>query len=77
MVWHDCKTDPPRKSGFYLLVYNYNDGHKWKKTFDRASYSTIRSNWLLFEIEGWTVLENVKQSINAIKWAEVDLSEVE
>ena len=66
MVWHDCKTDPPKKSGFYLLIYNYNDGYGWEKTFDRASYSSTFSDWQIFELEA-----------NAIKWAEVDLSEVE
>lgn len=77
MVWHDCKTDPPKKSGFYLLVYSYNDGYGWGKTFDRASYSSTFSDWSIFELEGWITLEDVEQGANAIKWAEVDLSEVE
>ena len=77
MVWHDCKTDPPKKSGFYLLVYSYNDVYGWDKTFDRAFYSTTFSNWSIFELESWMTLENVEQGANAIKWAEVDLSEVE
>lgn len=21
MVWHDCKTDPPKENGDYLLIY--------------------------------------------------------
>ncbi len=77
MVWHDCKSDPPKKSGFYLLVYSYNDGYGWEKTFDRASYSSTFSDWSIFEFESWTTLEDVEQGANAIKWAEVDLSEVE
>ena len=77
MVWHDCKTDPPKKSGFYLLVYNYNDGYGWEKTFDRAVYSTTFSNWSIFENEKWTTLEDIEQGAKDIKWAEVDLSEVE
>ena len=77
MVWHDCKSDPPKKSGFYLLVYSYNDSYGWEKTFDRASYSTTFSDWSIFELDGWITLEDVEQGANAIKWAEVDLSEVE
>lgn len=77
MVWHDCKTDPPKKSGFYLLVYSYNDGDGWEQTFDRAVYSNTFSDWSIFENEGWTVLEDIEKGAKAIKWAEVDLSEVE
>lgn len=77
MVWHDCKTDPPKKSGFYLLVYSYNDGCGWEKTFDRACYSSTFSDWSIFELKGWTTLEGVEQGTVPLKWAEVDLSEVE
>ena len=28
MVWHDCKTDPPKKDGEYLLVYKYYEGKR-------------------------------------------------
>lgn len=79
MVWHDCKTDPPKKSGFYILVYEYDDGCSTvlEKTFDRGWYSERRCEWQLFENEIWTNVVNVEQGAKAIKWAEVDLSEVE
>ena len=77
MVWHDCKTDPPKKSGFYLLVYSYNDGCKWEKTFDRAIYSYEFHNWSIFENEMWQSLMLIEQGAVPLKWAEVDLSEIE
>ena len=75
--WHDCKTDLPKKSGFYLLVYSYNDGYGWERTFDRAIYSTEFYNWSIFENERWQSLMFIEQGAIPIKWAEVDLSEVE
>lgn len=77
MEWHDCETDPPKKTGFYLLVYKYNDGYGWKTTFDRAVYFQTFCGWQIFEKDDWTTLENIEQGAIPIKWAEVDLSEVE
>lgn len=66
MVWHDCKTDPPKKSGFYLVFFCTLFGKgvevlRYVKEDDEA--------W--FEKTG----NNYKKIVR--KWAEVDLSEVE
>lgn len=29
MVWHDCKTDPPKKYGIYIVTFKYCDGSNW------------------------------------------------
>lgn len=40
MLWHDCKTDPPKESGDYLLIYKRDGKNKflrlittWNKVF--------------------------------------------
>lgn len=61
MVWHDCKTDPPKKSGCYILCFvsPWNMKH-WKKC------------WYNVNLKSWDCFDEF-----AYKWAEVDLSEVE
>ena len=56
---------------------NLNDGYGWEKTFDRAIYSAEFYNWSIFENEMWQSLMFIEQDAIPIKWAEVDLSEVE
>lgn len=78
MAWHDCKTDPPKKSGKYILCYLYNGlfyedqwdiayfdsiGNKWNDLIDDIDYGSKDSNWAKISIP--------------YKWAEVNLSEVE
>lgn len=29
MVWHDCKIDPPKKYGTYIVAFKYCDGGDW------------------------------------------------
>ena len=69
MVWHDCKTDPPKKDGEYLLIYRYYDGCNW----DSAFYSELHNRW-----EDTRERGNIYDGLYIpLKWAEVDLSEVE
>lgn len=81
MVWHDCKTDPPKEEGFYLLEYNYEVGedgifYDFNNIYDRALYKN--NQWSLWENQSWVVLKNIEfQNCYPLKWAEVDLSEVE
>lgn len=65
MVWHDCKTDPPKKSGGYLLLYKDDKTNikKWDKIYYSLGHNRWSDNW------GWTIFK-------PYKWAEVDLSEV-
>lgn len=60
MVWHDCKTDPPGKDGYYIGYY----GNKlWGEV------------WYYFKQSLW---KDTYDSITfPIKWAEIDLSDVE
>lgn len=61
MVWHDCKTDPPKKSGKYIIV------NILKKSWYEAIYEN--NKWY---IKKWLIDEP-----KFCKWAEIDLSEVE
>ena len=64
MVWHDCKTDPPKKDGWYILTIRSYIGIVWVRAF----YDT---NWELWMDDFDEAYEE------PIKWAEVDLSEVD
>lgn len=68
MVWHDCKSNPPKKDGEYLLCYILCDSLFW----DRAWYFMFKDEW---EDEDHCGLYN--GYCIPYKWAEVDLSEVE
>ena len=71
MVWHDCKTDPPKKNGIYLLVYKIktNNEINWESAF----YSHYDKRWE--DVREWG--GTYGNLYIPIKWAEVDLSEVE
>ena len=47
MVWHDCKTDPPKKDGCYIGYYGnklwgevwyYFKQSLWKDTYDSTTF---------------------------------------
>lgn len=60
MVWHDCKTDPPKEDKDYIVYYG---GRCWEQA------------WYCPEDDSWVCIFG--EEIEPIKWAEVDLSEVE
>lgn len=64
MVWHDCKTDPPKKDGWYLLIIRFNNDLDW----DRAYYNKKKQEWQDFH--DWSYYKNF-----CYKWAEVELPE--
>lgn len=72
MIWHDCKTNPPKKEGKYILCYDFRGELDW----DRALY--VDKEWIdedtciPYGVPGWSYEE-----LLPYKWAEVDLSEVE
>lgn len=63
MAWHDCKTDPPKKYGTYLVAFKSCDGGDWMQ------------GWYYPEHDVWW--DYIGEDIKPYKWAEVDLSEVE
>lgn len=63
MVWHDCKTDPPKRYGTYLVAFGHCDGGDWMQGWYSPEYNV----W--WDYNG--------EDIEPYKWAEVDLSEVE
>lgn len=78
MKWHDCKTDPPKKAGHYLLVYSCYDGYSCNTVFGSAVYSKAESTWYLFDMGAWTSIQKLgrfKYDIIPIRWSEVDLEE--
>lgn len=74
MVWHNCKTDPPKESGEYLLWYFHLIDDDW----DKAYYNVADHEWLdsraciPYGNPDWGWSDSIPY-----KWAEVDLSEVE
>lgn len=84
MKWHDCKTDPPKKAGCYLLVYSCYDGYSrntvysHNTVFGSAVYSKDESTWFLFDMGAWTSIQELsrfKYDIIPIKWTEVESEE--
>lgn len=63
MVWHDCKTDPPKTYGTYIVVFKCNLSGSWMQGW----YEPEHNFW-------W---DYIGEDIEPYKWAEVDLSEVE
>lgn len=71
MIWHDCKTDPPKETGLYILVYQYK---KYNYIEWDAAYYVLHDKWYDSKEFGLVYSDTM---YNLIKWAEVDLSEVE
>ena len=71
MVWHDCKTDTPKSTGQYILVYRYKkyDYIEWD-----SAYYVLHDKWYDSREFGSVYWDTM---YDLIKWAEVDLSEVE
>ena len=67
MVWHDCKTDPPKKNGSYILIIKTDFGMGWISAFYDAKWN----DWVNEYDEPY------ENPYNPYKWTEVDLSEVE
>lgn len=61
MIWHDCKTDPPKKNGKYIIA------NTLKKSWHEAIYENNK----------WYVKKWLIDKPKFCKWAEVDLSEAE
>lgn len=59
LEWHDCKSDPPKKDGKYLIM------NTAKKTWHEATYENNK----------WYVKRWLIDKPEYCKWAEVDLSE--
>lgn len=71
MVWHDCNTDPPKEAGIYLLAYKIKTNNTI--CWDTAFYSDYDKRWE--DVREWS---SVYDGLYIpLKWAEVDLSEVE
>lgn len=78
MKWRDCKTDPPKKAGCYLLVYSCYDSYSRNTVFGSAVYSKAESTWFLYDMGAWTSIQELsrfKYDIIPIKWTEVELEE--
>ena len=63
MVWHDCKTDPPKTYGTYIVAFKCCSSSNWTQGW----YYPKHNVW-------W---DYIGEDIEPYKWAEVDLSEVE
>ena len=80
LIWHDCKTDPPKENGDYLLVYKHNGKNKFFKlitTWNKVFYFRANDEWEIFLGNKYSSLDLIYDIFIPIKWAEVDLSGVE
>ena len=65
MIWHDCKSDPPKESGKYLLCSLLSDK---EKNLDWAEYSIAEDLW-----ENEFHFGLYSHYWTPYKWAEVEL----
>ena len=63
LEWHDCKTDPPKEDGWYLLLCDYEKWTAWYKAY-----------WNL-ELGEWLDYTLAFDKNLCYKWAEVKLPE--
>ena len=80
MIWHDCKTDPPKENGDYLLVYKHDGKNKFFKlitTLSKVFYFRANDEWEIYLGNEYRSLDLIYNVFIPIKWAEIDLSEVE
>ena len=70
MKWHDCKTDPPIKSGKYVLTYRRRN-QECQLRWDYAYYDAIDHMWHDVEEYECIFLQNYYE---LLEWPEVDLN---
>lgn len=63
LEWHDCKTDPPKEDGWYILVRSYRDELTW-----------IQAYWSKY-YQRWQDHYDIYHEKFCYKWAEVELPE--
>lgn len=73
MKWYDCKTDLPKKEGKYIVAYKTNEIIEW----EIGEWSLKRNRFELYDDIFSEKIAFEKLYNTPIKWAEVDLSEVE
>lgn len=78
LEWHDCKTDPPKESGKYLLIYMRNilGSSKLTKEWNKVFYFKANNEWKMYTGNQYEPLNILYKNFIPIKWTEIDLSEV-
>lgn len=78
IIWHDCKTDPPKKNGEYIVVYwfykkelSWQIGY-WNETITKFEVFDAEAHW---GDRRFVPFEEMYGE--PYKWAEVDLSGAE
>lgn len=66
LEWHDCKSDPPKKCGYYLLYFEH---------YNKTTRGKIDIGVWIFDY--FNRRDGAKYKEQPIKWAEVELPEVE
>lgn len=78
MVWHDCKTDPPKKVGEYIVAYwFYKDHLSWECGLWKEKNKRFEAYDPEAHYEEGRYVDFKEMYGEPYKWAEVDLSEVE
>ena len=74
MEWHDCKTDPPKGNGYYILWYkDKTKKNGYDNNWNKSRYDIMDEEWS----NGGFVYGNPiwgYSNLIPYKWAEVDLS---
>lgn len=64
LEWHDCKTDPPKESGWYILIERSGDEVVWIKAYWNKNEQRWQDYFNIFLHE-----------VYCYKWAKVELPE--
>lgn len=72
MVWHNCKTDLPKEDGKYILIYKLKAVNKIE--WCPARYNAKFKQWKYMYCPS---ISYDLRKYDLIKWAEIDLSEIE
>lgn len=75
MTWHDCKTDPPKKNGDYLLIYmgNILSSSELIKKWNKVFYFKANNEWEIYTGNQYESLNILYKNFIPIKWAKIDL----
>ena len=74
IIWHDCKTDPPKEGGNYLVIFKYEDCRDSAFETDFDKFWFFMNEWYIYEDGFWEKIENSKIKILLCKWAEINLN---
>lgn len=73
MKWHDCKTDPPKENGWYVLWYKRTNTHFMYQDYWRSAFYSY-NHWENEKDKVYGKYGNLLKKI-PYKWAEIKLED--